>query len=488
MTPPEPAEENLHRYLQDILSRPDLPAFSEHIQQILRCTADESSSVRSLTDLVLREVGVSLKVLRSANSPLNNRSGRPILSVSHATSLLGMQAIRDIAASMVLVEHFRDRSPALRELLVLSMLTANHAREFAAALEFPRAEEAYLCGMFRNLGEILIACYFPRDFAAILLERKQNSLSERHACRKVLHFGFEALGAALVEQWSLPPTVRQCQQGFTPGTVRISAASREFLPAVVDFSHQVTDVVYRGDEVNSRARLKALREAFSVPLGLSLAKSQQLMEAALREAAETSRNLRIPLDTLRLHKQMDIALAVHTAPDAAGSWTETNALEQLADRIEAPGWQLNDILVALLEEASRIGSMQHVLFGLLDPPTNTIHGRLGLGPRIDTLLEAFRFPLSPNGGPIALSILRRTDLFAFTPSHENRFERSAFVRILGAQQFALCPVIVDGSVIGCLYCDRAGGPALSAEVQNSIRRIRDLAAAAIQKSRLTATT
>jgi HD-like signal output (HDOD) protein len=97
---------------------------------------------------------------------LYNRSGRPILSVAHAASLMGMQAIRDVAAGTMLFEHFRKRSPGVRELMILSLLSANHAREAAQKLGFARPEEAYLCGMFRNLGEILVACYLPEDYDA----------------------------------------------------------------------------------------------------------------------------------------------------------------------------------------------------------------------------------------------------------------------------------------------------------------------------------
>ena len=62
-----------------------------------------------------------------------------------------------MATGVVLLEHFRKHSPGLKELILLSLLTANHAREVADRVGYPKREEAYLCGMFRNLGEVLVA-------------------------------------------------------------------------------------------------------------------------------------------------------------------------------------------------------------------------------------------------------------------------------------------------------------------------------------------
>ena len=434
----------------------------------------------------MREVSVSLKLLRTANSPLYNRSGRPILSVTHAASLLGMQGIRDLAAGIMLFQHFRDKSPSLKELMLLSLMTANHTRECANVLQYPRLEEAYLCGMFRNLGEVLVACYYPADYAAILSARTACHLPDRLASRKVLRFTYEDLGRAMIEHWGLPETVRHCLTNeVQPGTARINPHGRDFLPVVSSFGHQLTECTYRTDPMVSRRRVAALREAFAVSLGLSKQQLDNVMEASLGETGETARLLQIPVDELRLERQLQVALKAKPEPvevqePAAGAG---DRLTQLRRQMASATWDLNEVLMGLLEEAFRSGPFDQVLFGLVDPLTNTIHGRLGLGDNIDILLDRFRFPLSLRGGPVALAILRKHDLFAFTQG-ETRFDRSGFARELGSGQFALCPVIVEAAVIGCLYCNRWEPLTGNArEVENRIRELRDVAALAIERAR-----
>ena len=125
-------------------------------------------------------------------------------------TLLGVEAVREMATGVVLLEHFRKHSPGLKELILLSLLTANHAREVADRVGYPKREEAYLCGMFRNLGEVLVACDHPRAYAAILLRVQEDRMPVSQACFEVLGFDYDRAGKAVAAQWRIPESVREC--------------------------------------------------------------------------------------------------------------------------------------------------------------------------------------------------------------------------------------------------------------------------------------
>ncbi len=235
-------QERIQACLREVTRRPDFPAFSHHIQELMHALGDEEASLRRLTALVLRDFSLTLKVLRTANSVQYNRSGRHILSVTHAVALLGVDAIRYLAGSLALFEHFRKQSPGLRELMLLSLLTANQARSVAARIGYPRREEAYLCGMFRNLGEVLVASYFPSQYAAILGHIKEANLSDREACLRVLHFTYEELGHAMALHWNMPDKVARCMRGGEEKLGRAGTHDVDLLPALTSFSHSLTTV------------------------------------------------------------------------------------------------------------------------------------------------------------------------------------------------------------------------------------------------------
>lgn len=463
--------------MQDILTRPDLPAFSENIQRILQAAGSEESSVQQITSILMREYSVSLKLLRTANSPLYNRSGKPILSVAHAASLMGLQAIRDLAAGMLLFEHFRDRSPGVRELMMLSLLTANHAREAAKSLGYPRPEEAYLCGMFRNLGEVLIACYYIADYQKILVERKQNRLSERQAGRKVLKFTYEGLGRGMVEQWSLPAPVRDTLREFRPGPTRLQIQNKDIRPAITAFSHLLTDSIYRADPVsNSKAKLNAHREAFRGCLGISSQTLQNILDASIVETRDTFAVLNIPLDSLRLKKQLEESLTFSPAAEE----TEKDEFFELRSQIRSDSFEWNAVMHKVLEEIQQSGPFDRSIFAMTDPESNSIQGRFGVGQEVDALSKAFRFPLEARGGPISVALLRRQDLFRFG---QGTSIPGPFQEALGASNFALCPIVVQNVILGCLFCDRKNPAALTSKAQQKIMTLRDLATEAIGRAR-----
>lgn len=145
--------------MERMLHSEGVPPFAEHAKEIMLRSLDLESSPRDLVRIILKDVGLASQILRVANSATYNRSGRSILSIAHAIVMLGWDRVRNLVSTVRFIEHFAKRSAGLRELMLLSVLNAVHSRELAAAIGYPRPEEAYLCGLVRNLGELLIGCH-----------------------------------------------------------------------------------------------------------------------------------------------------------------------------------------------------------------------------------------------------------------------------------------------------------------------------------------
>ncbi len=181
---------HLKRALEIIQGHQSIPAFSRDIIAIMGMGNDEAS-LRHLTNTILRDYSITLAVIRVANSAYYNRSGKPICSVARAVTLMGIYAIKRLASGLLLLENYEKRPAGLKELLLLSMLTASQSRQLALRLRMKAAEEVYLCGMFRNLGEVLVAFYFSDLYEQILREIRDNELAEHEACVKIMGFTYE---------------------------------------------------------------------------------------------------------------------------------------------------------------------------------------------------------------------------------------------------------------------------------------------------------
>ncbi len=183
--------------------------------------------------MVLREYSLTLGVVKTANSVTYRRGALPIQSATHATMMLGARTVRQLASGLLLFENYARKSPELKELMLLSLLTANHARAAATRMQLQDPKEAQLCGMLRNLGEVLIAGNFPEDYARIRTLVREEGRSEAAATEAVLGFPFTDLGVEVSRHWGLPDSVVQGMRARATATASAHAA-------VTAFSHDLT--------------------------------------------------------------------------------------------------------------------------------------------------------------------------------------------------------------------------------------------------------
>ncbi len=283
-----------------------VPPFCGHANEILVRTLDlDGGSCKKLVHVILQDVGLASQVLRLANSAMNNQSGRPIMSIVHAVTVLGWLEVRSLASAARYIEHFANRSPSLRELVVTSVLTAVHGRQIAAVLGYPQPEEAYICGLFRNLGEVLIACHYPDEHSRIVVILAEENIPERAACLRVLDFFWDDVGLSVAARWQLPPAVRLAMGAPSAGAA--SPPLDRCLASIANYAHSVTRAIYqRGTSIESIHPAALLN-----PLGQSAMVSEHdlrlTVDVAVSETREMFSALNIPAETLLFSKQAERA-------------------------------------------------------------------------------------------------------------------------------------------------------------------------------------
>lgn len=467
--------------LKQILADVDFPAISNEALEALKQVPDDETSIQRLANIVLREYALTVKVLRTANSAHYRRSDKHIRSAAHAMLLLGAGTVRNLAGSLLLFEHYRKRSPGLKELMLLSLLTANHAREVAMLRNLPDPEEANLCGMFRNLGEVLVAAYFPRDYALILQHMEQRGSGQAAAAFDVLGFPFEDLGETMARNWGMPDRVVAGIRSAGP------QASDETL-VITAFSHELTTAVYRRELDPTRDGVADVLARYARRLKLGRDEVAGVLQAALRETKATFACAHVTLDGLTLRKQQHAALAAlgahdgttwdddtsadgggeHGAggPTAGGQAQAASAVDPMVqlrlelrgevERMAMPGSgeDLSRVILMALEAAFRGGPFHRVVLCMMTTDHRQLKARYGLGAGVEAVLDKFTCELDSRTSPIALAVVRRMGVCLplerdFSPSEWR------FAQTFAATSYVVVPLVVAGKAIGCLYCDRA---------------------------------
>ena len=462
--PVDPEESPVRARMSRILEGSDFPALSKQIIETISALDDDASSLQRLANVVLREYSLTLSVVRTANSVHYRRSGRSIQSATHAMMMLGAKTVRQLASSLLLFENFHRRSPALKELMLQSLLTANHAREVANKLGMEEPEEAHLCGMFRNLGEVLIACHFGEDYARIQTMMHDEGKSETGATKAVLGFPYADLGAEVSRHWGMPEAVVQGMRARASTSVSLSAA-------VTAFSHDLTVALYNQEQTPDAAgvALEAVIERHSAKIKISREHVREVIASALNETRELFSSLHIPSDRMRFKQLSESARsAIGVAAFETGEWaavtasSEDDAL-QLRDRLRqelesaadaSSGTALGDVLLLALEGALRGGPFDRVIVCILDADKGRLVARSGLGEGIEALLPHFDFPMNIRGGPVVTATQQRAPIYLPNDRSMNAIE-ARWAGTLRVAQFGVFPIVVSGKIVGCLYVDRA---------------------------------
>ena len=517
------ASATLEFLMRRMRHKSDFPAMSSSIARILSLASSESESVSSMTSHILQDVALTNKLLRVVNSAVYQR-GDSVSTVSRAVQVVGFHGIRNLALSLVLLEHMQDRTHAsmLKEEFVRSLLAGALGYEFSSTAK--EAEDAFLGGIFKNLGCMLTLFYFPEEAQQIrkILQLGEPPMTADQASTKVLGLSYEDLGLGVAKAWGLPEGIqkRMSRPAGTPPSRRpqdpverlrwTSEAGNEM--ATLLFAQEpetarkkITEVarqyatVLGVDEAHilvgvekARSRLKAMAEAMDLGIQRNSAAHKVLHPEAEKSPTQSSsrpgQDTESTIESLKLHATLDdstqapeVVERVRTATDTltAGIQDITNAM--------VSDFKLADVLRMVLETMFRAIGFDRIVFCMRDAKTETIGGRLGLGEGSTDLVKKFRIPLKePKPDLLAAVCLKGVDSMisdSSDPRIQSRLPRW-YLESVNAPSFLLLPLQVKGVPLGLIYADKisAGQLELDERELGLLRTLRSQAVMAFRHS------
>jgi len=239
----------------NLVNMSELPALSENVHELLNMIGDEQSTAKQLSSIILKDVSLTSKVLQVVNSAFYTR-GTQVGSVCRAITLIGFNTIREMAMSIALFEDFIKAGGdkvKVSDLLTRSYLSGSLSKEISIQNSLPVSiEDAFICGLFHNLGELIILIYLPDLYRKV--EKKIDAgLSKSEAARAVLDdLTYYQVGMEIAVFWNLcekivysmhpdPPKPRHPNDDFA------------LLMNLAAFSNQLTTAV--GTDVNQIEQL-----------------------------------------------------------------------------------------------------------------------------------------------------------------------------------------------------------------------------------------
>ncbi|MDO9313231.1 MAG: HDOD domain-containing protein [Burkholderiaceae bacterium] len=520
--------------LRRMRHKSDFPALSDAVSRIQRVANSETESLNSLANEILKDVALTNKLLRLVNTAsYRHAGGGSISTVSRAAALIGFAGIRNMALSLVLLEHMQDKGHAnlLKEEFLRSLMAGTLAGELCTMGR--DSEEAFIGSMFQNLGRLLTQYYFPDEARQVrsLLDRglasgdSPKSGAENSAAVEVLGLSFEDLGVGVAKSWGLPDNLQRCMRkpGGEPPS-RPPDATSERLRWLAMAANDLTDTMLRTDPTALAGALSSAADRYTRVLGISskhiceatavarsrLTESARAMNLVVSKNSPSARLLAPPAgagtagllddapqpNTDSLSPHALAATAILSGPDNQATAAPASGPGKAADVLAAgiqditnsmvDSFKLNEVLRMILETMYRALGFRRVLFCLRDAKTETLTGRFGLGEGGDAAAALFKVPLKGGTDLFAAVCVKGADTLirdATTPAMEARLP-AWYRKTVNAPSFLLLPLMMKGAPFAMIYADQAqpGGIELDEKELSLLRTLRNQAVMAFKQA------
>lgn len=198
------------KILHSILTSADLPSLPAVASKVLELTAQEEVPLSDIISLISRDIALSAKILKVANSAFYNFP-QQIGSVQQAVSLLGINAVRSLVLSFSFLSMGQKKSQILFDFNTFweqSLAAAAAARLLAEQTGQVDPEEMFTLGLLQDIGQLIFALTLPTRYER-LLERLQSGQARRNVALEEEYLGLAhtVSGAEVARVWGLPDSI-----------------------------------------------------------------------------------------------------------------------------------------------------------------------------------------------------------------------------------------------------------------------------------------
>ncbi|ADH86318.1 HDOD domain-containing protein [Desulfurivibrio alkaliphilus] len=199
--------EEVRRHIQRLK---ELPALAPNLSRIIEACEDPEIDFQHLAQVLQSSPTITARLLGLANTAFFGQAGR-VQTLEHATAILGLPMVRNIATGLALAGPFQLKSCRRFELQrywLTSILAASMGRELATGvdpqLQIPR-DSVYLAGLLHNFGLLALVHLFPQEMEqALATYYKAPEQRLASHLRRALAIDHYQAGAWLGGKWHLP--------------------------------------------------------------------------------------------------------------------------------------------------------------------------------------------------------------------------------------------------------------------------------------------
>lgn len=504
----EASQATLEFLLRRMRHTKDFPALSQSISSINKIAGNDQESLQKLSSAILKDFALTNKLLRMVNSATFGQFQGRISTISRAVMILGFNTIRNLAVTLMLVEHMQNRNQAayMREEVLASFMVGQLGKKLAVKAGHRDAEEAFICAMFYNLGRLLVTYYFHEESLEINKKVQQGEKEDVAACT-VLGVSYPDIGKAVSRAWNLPQQISSSMIRLDEGTVRAPRMDEDRLRLIANMADELFDAI--SGPADQRARqLELVHARYRDAITLGNRQLQDLARDALNELMSEAPYFGLQAGRSELLTKIRQSVADKAEPTVSektdslvtapgdsdpgiaplpselvpgeealsNQATLTAGIQDITNTL-VDSFNLNDLFRMVLETIYRGMRFERVVLFLRDISQPRLVARFGFGAQIDQITHRAMIPLGRSEDVFGLACAKHSDIFIENVNTESmRNHVPAWYRqSLAGESFLLLPLVVDKKLIGLLYADmrHSGQITVSAKELSLLKTLRN---------------
>ncbi len=480
----DPIATRRRQLIQKIQEDSALPALGSSVSQVVQIATSSHEAVQSLAHFILSDMALTQKILSVANTvAYRTASGTPVTTISKAIFLLGFDAVKTIALTMLLVEGLTGKSALLvRQELVQAVGASLVGRELARSSAFKDAEEAAVVGLFKNLGRLLVLMHDETSYDEIIALSATGACTPAQAAMQILGCGFDSLADSVLRQWQIPLTIIKALSPLPAGSVRIATNRQDWLQQVASFSSEVAVLLSHSAPAGISMMTRNLLARYGTALDLDPNSLRELMIRVAEETriltntlypetiASNGKDSFLSDDEAIAEDVLDDFLLVTDEPGVKSedqrypSGKPMNArnlllagVQDVSEMVASGRCKANDLMMLVLETIYHGMGFRFATACIKDAKSQHFRARISLGKDSERLQSGFAFPLAGEHDLFHLAIKNDVDILisdagerkvqALIPHWHRKL-------LADAASFIILPIVVKKQVFGLIYADR----------------------------------
>lgn len=457
--------------ISKLISDQGVPTFIKSAQKIAQLTEDNNNDIKDLCDVIMKDAGMSTRLIRASNQAYKVRPGRTN-TVSRAIVMLGAKEVRNICLASEVVDGLLKGTKVRKELiheLVRAFFAAVQARHLAIQSRDRKSEEVFVGALVKRLGRIIfwrVESTLVDKLAEALKEPTENPKIIEES---VLGFNLDELSEKVIELWGLEKLIPRADSQ-SPEKIRRSKEVR--------LSNDLATASLCG--WGSEA-VKEVYRAIEKELGITARDVAAIINRTTKEACETALSY-------------GLKEAANAIPDVLTPEEIKAERKRLCEEYEAiepdPTVQLESfkripelmftskdirhILFEIIEGMRRGLGMDRVVFGLVNNEQTALTARLVTAPDYAFIMQNFKFSIKDDSKTFFIKayIEGKPSWFQKEDPEFKEMLTPEFEDLFGKNDFFLAPVIIKDNFNACFYADRSiSNRPLSLELFNTFAQL-----------------